>query len=555
MSTTTGTLVVGSGIAGLTFALKAAEHCDVTIVTKRARDDAATTWAQGGISAVLDPGDTFEAHIEDTLRTGADLCHRDTVEMCVRDAPERIRELIALGVHFSPGRDGGGEPFDLAREGGHSARRVVHAGDITGREVERGLLAAVERHPRIALLEQHMAIDLIVRARPGAGGADACVGAYVLDKVSGHVNTFAARATVLASGGAGKIYLYTSNPDVATGDGVAMAYRAGADVANMEFFQFHPTVLFHPQAKSFLISEALRGEGGVLRLADGTPFMKKHHEMADLAPRDVVARAIDYEMKRTGEECVWLDMSSRPADFLAKRFPNIHAECLRWGIDMTKGSIPVVPAAHYMCGGVVTDHDGRSTLPGLFAIGETACTGLHGANRLASNSLLEGLVFGTRAAAAVARIEPTAGSLVVPDWNVGQAAPPDEAVVVTQNWDEIRRMMWNYVGIVRTTKRLQRAMRRIELLQEEIREYYWNYLVTADLLELRNIATVAETAIRCALARKEARGIHYTLDYPETDATQARDTVVRRGGEARIGGPGATLASTIPPGVPGSVAP
>lgn len=532
MRYTTDYLVLGSGIAGLTFALEAARHGEVTIVTKRGRSDAATTWAQGGISAVLDPADSFEAHIEDTLVTGAGLSKPEIVEMCVRDAPARIRDLAALGVRFSKGSNTDGVEYDLGREGGHSARRVVHAGDITGREVERALLEAAEANANIRFFEEHMAIDLITLSK--YGGPDACVGAYVLDKKAGAVHTFLARATVLATGGAGKVYLYTSNPDVATGDGVAMAYRAGAEIANMEFIQFHPTVLFHPQAKSFLISEALRGEGGVLRLSDGTAFMKKHHPMADLAPRDVVARAIDYEMKRTGAEYVLLDMSARTPEFLRQRFPNIHAECLRWGIDMTQQPIPVVPAAHYMCGGVTVDAEGRTSLPGLYAIGETACTGLHGANRLASNSLLEGLVFGTRAARALASLERSTAFPAVPDWNVGQAVPSDEAVVITQNWDEIRRLMWNYVGIVRTTKRLKRAERRIALLRDEVREYYWNYLVTADLLELRNLVTVADLSVQCALARKESRGIHYTLDYPNTDPAQARDTVIKRGVEARL---------------------
>jgi L-aspartate oxidase len=532
MRHTTDYLVLGSGIAGLTFALQAAEHGQVTIVTKRRRADAATTWAQGGISVVLDPADSFEAHVEDTLATGAGLSKPAIVELCVRDAPARVRELVELGVNFSRGSSIQGVEFDLGREGGHSTRRVVHAGDITGREVERALLAAAESHPRIVFFEEHMAVDLITLSK--FGGPDVCAGAYVLDKQAGRVRTFLARATILASGGSGKVYLYTSNPDVATGDGVAMAYRAGAEVANMEFTQFHPTVLYHPQAKAFLISEALRGEGGVLRLSDGTPFMKRHHPMADLAPRDVVARAIDYEMKRSGEDCVWLDMSERSPEFLVQRFPNIHAECLRLGVDMTKGPIPVVPAAHYQCGGVTTDIDGRTSVPGLYAIGEVACTGLHGANRLASNSLLEGLVFGNRAAQALQTLDRSTAWPEVPEWDVGQAAPSDEAVVVSQNWDEIRRVMWNYVGIVRTTKRLQRAQRRITLLSDEIREYYWNYLVTSDLLELRNLVTVADLMIRCAMTRKESRGIHYTLDFPESDPAQARDTVVKRGVEARL---------------------
>ncbi len=534
MRHTTDFLVLGSGIAGLTFALRAAAHGEVVVVTKRGRADANTTWAQGGISAVLDPSDSFDAHVQDTLVAGAGLCKPDIVRLCVENAPARIRDLIDLGTRFSRAQDPAhGSGFELAREGGHSARRVIHAGDITGREVERALLEAVEKNPRIKVLEHHMAVDLITLSK--FGGPEVCTGSYVLDTRSGEVQTWLARATILATGGAGKVYLYTSNPDVATGDGVALAYRAGAEVANMEFYQFHPTALWHPQAKNFLISEALRGEGGVLRLEDGTAFMKKHHPMADLAPRDVVARAIDYEMKRTGEDNVWLDMTHHTADFLRQRFPNIHAECMRWGIDMTEKPIPVVPAAHYLCGGVTTDTRGRTSIPGLWAIGEVACTGLHGANRLASNSLLEGLVFGHIAAndvASTAVSEPASGK--VPDWDPGTAVPSDEAVVVAQNWDEIRRLMWNYVGIVRTTKRLQRAQRRIAVLQEEIREYYWDHLVTRDLLELRNIATVAELIIACGLARKESRGLHYTLDHAETDPAQARDTVSKRGVAARL---------------------
>ena len=532
MRITTDYLVLGSGVAGLTFALRAAESGDVAIVTKRGRADSATNWAQGGISAVLDPNDSFEAHVQDTLTTGAGLSKPDIVDICVRDAPDRIRDLIAIGTAFSKTRDGNPSGYDLGREGGHSARRVIHAGDITGREVERALLEAAEANPRIRFYEQHMAVDLITMCK--FGGPDVCVGAYVLDKQSGEVHTFLARATVLATGGAGKVYLYTSNPDVSTGDGVAMAYRAGAEIANMEFYQFHPTVLYHSQAKSFLISEALRGEGGVLRLEDGTGFMKKHHAMADLAPRDVVARAIDFEMKRSGEDCVWLDMTHHSADFLKQRFPNIYAECVRWGIDMGEKPIPVVPAAHYMCGGVTTDSVGRTSLPGLYAIGEVSCTGLHGANRLASNSLLEGLVFGRRCADLLASEHRGEEFPSVPDWDIGQAAPSDEAVVVAHNWDEIRRLMWNYVGIVRTTRRLERAQRRIALLQEEIRDYYWKHLVTQDMLELRNIATVAELIVACALSRKESRGLHYTTDHPSTDPAQSRDTVIKRGVSAHL---------------------
>ncbi|MBW2462735.1 MAG: L-aspartate oxidase [Deltaproteobacteria bacterium] len=508
-------LVVGSGVAGLTFALEAAKHGAVRVVTKRSTNDSATAWAQGGIAAVLDPEDTFEAHVADTLGTGNGLSHRDIVEMVVRDGPDRVRALMALGAEFSSRQ--GEERLDLTREGGHSARRVVHAGDITGREVQRALVDAVHQHANIQIDQHHMAVDLIEQSHI-LGGPRRVVGAYVLDEDSGEVHTIVSRATILATGGAGKVYLYTSNPDVATGDGVAMAYRAGATVANMEFFQFHPTCLYHPEARTFLISEALRGEGGILRLADGTAFMGQHHPMKDLAPRDVVARAIDHEMKRTGAEHVFLDMSAQTSDFLRERFPNIHAECMKYGIDMTEGPIPVVPAAHYMCGGVVVDAEGQSSLPGLYAVGEVTCSGLHGANRLASNSLLEGLVYGYGAARALG--EKAMDDFVAPDvpeWDVGSAVPSDEAVMVAHNWEELRRSMWNYVGIVRSDKRLRRAARRVALLQDEIREYYWQHLVSRDLLELRNIADVAELIIGCAASRRESRGLHYTLDHPDQD--------------------------------------
>ena len=520
-------LVLGSGVAGLSFALEAARHSRVTIVTKRSRTDSATNWAQGGIAAVLDPTDSFEAHVNDTLGTGGGLSHRDIVEMVVRDGPDRIRELMDLGAKFS--RTEEGLSLDLTREGGHSARRVVHAGDITGEEVQRVLVQAAVASPNIDIAEDHMAIDLVEASK--FGGPRRVVGAYVLDETSGKVKTYLSRATVLATGGAGKVYLYTSNPDVATGDGVAMAYRAGAELANMEFFQFHPTCLFHPKAKSFLISEALRGEGGVLRLQSGEAFMESHHEMKDLAPRDVVARAIDYEMKRRGDDCVYLDMSHESESFILERFPNIHRRCLEYGIDMTKDPIPVVPAAHYMCGGVVVDDRGSSTLPGLWAVGEVTFTGLHGANRLASNSLLEGLVYGHRTAIAAREALEATDQLElsdVADWDAGEAVPSDEAVVVSQNWDELRRFMWNYVGIVRTDRRLRRASRRIAMLQEEIREYYWAHLVNRDMLELRNIADVAELIIRCASARKESRGLHYNLDYPHAGAEWQGDTRVSK---------------------------
>jgi len=530
-------LVVGSGVAGLTFALEAAKHGDVMVVTKRSTSDSATAWAQGGIAAVLDPADTFEAHVADTLATGNGIAHRDVVETVVREGPDRVRALMELGAQFSAreGEEGPNAPLDLTREGGHSARRVVHAGDITGREVQRALVAAVAENPRIHIHENRMAVDLIEQSRVLAGPRRV-VGAYILDEDSGEVHTYIARATILAAGGAGKVYVYTSNPDVATGDGVAMAYRAGAVIGNMEFFQFHPTCLYHPEARTFLISEALRGEGGVLRLADGSAFMERHHPMKDLAPRDVVARAIDFEMKRTGAEHVLLDMSAQPASFLEDRFPNIHAHCMRFGVDMTRDPIPVVPAAHYMCGGVVVDPRGRTSLPGLYAVGEVTCSGLHGANRLASNSLLEGLVYGHRAAQALGdeRSEEF-NAPDIPDWDVGSAVASDEAVVVAHNWEELRRSMWNYVGIVRSDKRLRRAARRVALLQEEIREYYWQHLVSRDLLELRNIADVAEMIIGSASSRRESRGLHYTLDHPDRDDEHhGGDTWITRGSPAYL---------------------
>jgi L-aspartate oxidase len=535
----TDILVLGGGIAGLTLALEAAEKAEVIVLTKRDRFDSNTSRAQGGIAAVMSPEDSPEAHKRDTLIAGAGLCHEVAVEVCVREGPERVRDLVRRGVRFDTDSAG---TLSLTREGGHSARRVVHHADATGREVVRALIDAVAAHPNIRVLEHHTAIDLIMLTK--FGGPDVCVGAYVLDEESSTegrcvVKTFLARETVVATGGAGKVYLYTTNPDVATGDGVAMAYRAGAEIANMEFYQFHPTCLFHPQAKSFLITEALRGEGAILRLPDrgGTPFMERHDERKDLAPRDIVARAIDFEMKRAGYDFVHLDITHKPADWIKTRFPTIYEACLGWGIDMATQPIPVVPAAHYMCGGITTDLRGRTSIPGLTAVGEVAFTGLHGANRLASNSLLEGLVFAHRA------VERVGAELAerrknpwpeVPEWEAGQAVQSDEAVIVTHNWDELRRTMWNYVGIVRSDGRLRRAARRIALLQEEIREYYWKHLVTRDLLELRNIATVAELVVGCASARKESRGLHHILDYPRTNEELVADTIVKRGVPAHL---------------------
>jgi L-aspartate oxidase len=531
MKTSTDVLVLGSGVAGLAFALEAAAAGQVTVVTKRSREDSASSWAQGGIAAVTSEHDSAAKHVEDTHVAGVGLCHEATVDLCVRQGPEAIRWLSELGARFSH-RSGN---LELGREGGHSERRIVHAGDSTGREVQRALLEAVAAHPNIRVLDWHMGIDLITESRFGA--PDRCVGAYVLDESTGQVLTLMARTTVLATGGAGKAYLYTSNPDVATGDGIAMAYRAGAEVANMEFFQFHPTVLYEPRAKRFLISEALRGEGAVLRLPDGDAFMPRHHPSADLAPRDVVARAIDWEMKRTGSEYVWLDITHRPSSFVQERFPMIVNECARFGLDVTRQPIPVVPAAHYLCGGVTCDLQGRTSLPGLWAIGETSFTGLHGANRLASNSLLEAVVFARRAAGDISsQLTALRGQLIpeVADWEVGSAVASDEAVVVSHNWDELRRTMWNYVGIVRSDARLRRAARRVALLEEEIHEYYWKHLVTRDLLELRNIQTVASLVIASASSRKESRGLHYNIDYPDTSDQFLGDTVSNRGVRPRL---------------------
>ena len=525
-------LVVGSGIAGLSFALKAAGERRVAVVTKKDRTESNTNYAQGGIAAVMAPDDSFELHVRDTLEAGAGLCREDVVRTIVTEAPARIAELVSLGVHFS--RHSADQDdharFDLGREGGHSRRRVLHARDATGREIERALVDAVAAHPRIDVFDDHLAIDLITTRKLGRDGEPVrSVGAYVLECTTGRVETFAAPIVLLATGGCGKVYLYTSNPDIATGDGVAMAYRAGASIANMEFIQFHPTCLYHLKAKSFLISEAIRGEGGVLRSLAGVEFMKGVHPLESLAPRDIVARAIDSEMKRSGADHVWLDITHRPAAFLQERFPTIYESCRTFGIDITRDPIPVVPAAHYQCGGVWTTVDGATDIEGLYAVGEVACTGLHGANRLASNSLLEAVVCADRAAKRVNASAARPPETDLPPWRPGHAGHPDELVVVSHNWDEIRRLMWDYVGIVRSNKRLDRARRRLANLQEEIQQYYWDFLVTSDLLELRNIATVAELVVASALWRPESRGLHFNLDYPQANPAWAqKDSILRK---------------------------
>ena len=516
-------IVIGSGVAGLTFALKVCKFGSVGIITKDALEESATKYAQGGIASVMAEDDSFELHVHDTMETGRGLCHEDFVRIACREGPARIRELIDLGAKF----DLRGKGFDLGKEGGHSKRRILHAHDLTGWEIEKTLIESVHAEKNIEIFEHHMAIDLITRARlddkilPGSD-EDEALGLYVLNHKTSQVHTILGDVILLASGGGGKVYLYTSNPDTATGDGISVAYRAGAKIANMEFFQFHPTCLFHPRAKSFLISETVRGEGGILRLENGDTFMEKYHSMGCLAPRDVVARAIDYEMKKSGDDCVYLDVTHLEGYRIRERFPNIYQTCQKFGFDMSKEPIPVVPAAHYMCGGLVVDTNGQTNIKRLFASGEVCFSGLHGANRLASNSLLEGLVLSHRAVDKAVNLFKESrnsknGLEKIPAWDPGSAVDSDESVVVSHNWDEIRRLMWNYVGIVRSDKRLKRAERRIQLLLEEIQEYYWNFKITKDTLELRNIAITAQLIIQGALTRKESRGLHFNLDHPDTD--------------------------------------
>ena len=522
-------LVVGSGAAGLTTALLLAEQRKVTVLSKVDVRSGSTPWAQGGIAAVSHHNDTEDGHISDTIAAGVGLCHESVVRHTVMQGDWAIRQLIDWGVKFDlrdkqADSESGGE-YHLTREGGHSARRVFHVADSTGAAIASTLMERALEHPHIQVLEDRVAIDLIVTGRMGLKD-NACVGAYVLNRSSGQVEALQAPAVVLATGGASKVYLYTSNPDTATGDGIAMAWRAGCRVANMEFNQFHPTCLFHPHAKSFLISEAMRGEGGILRLPSGEAFMSRFHESADLAPRDVVARAIDHEMKRLGIDSLYLDVTHMTPEFIGERFPNIQARCNEFGINILKDPIPVVPAAHYTCGGVLTDTNGQTDLPGLYAIGEAAATGLHGANRLASNSLLECMVFARGAAEKILAGESKVARLpTAPAWDESQVIDADEKIVVSHNWDELRRFMWDYVGIVRTTPRLTRAEHRIELLRREIHEFYSSYRVDADLIELRNLAQVAGLIIRSALSRKESRGLHYTLSYPDT-LPVGKDTIL-----------------------------
>ena len=514
-------LIIGSGLAGQAAALRLADQRRVALISKRKLEDSASGWAQGGIAAVLDTQDSIDAHIHDTFVAGAWLNDEKATRFVVENGRRAINWLIEQGVPFTKDETG----YHLTREGGHSARRVIHVADATGAAVQKTLTAKVRSHPNIRIFEDHIAVDLITGKHLGRSDDNRCYGAYVLDDSSGEVHTFAASNTLLGTGGAGKVYLFTTNPDTSTGDGIAMAWRAGCRVSNMEFIQFHPTCLYHPNAKSFLISEAVRGEGGLLKLPDGSRFMPEHDERAELAPRDIVARAIDFEIKKHGLDCVYLDISHKGEAFIREHFPNIHARCLELGIDITRDPIPVVPAAHYTCGGVVCDLTGRTDVAGLYVAGETSCTGLHGANRLASNSLLECLVF---AEAAVNDILAQTPAVLpqLPEWDASRVTDADEEVVISHNWDELRRSMWNYVGIVRTTKRLQRALHRVHLLHSEINEFYSHFRVTHDLIELRNLVLTAELIIRCALLRKESRGLHYSRDYPDV-LKKARSTVLK----------------------------
>ena len=531
-------MVIGAGIAGLSFALRAARHGSVVVLAKGDVFESNTAWAQGGIASVLseqerDAGDSVEMHVADTLEAGAGLCRESMVRTIVGDGEEAIRDLVNYGVSF----DREDHHYLLGREGGHSHRRILHAKDTTGREIARALIEAARKTPNLTILENHFVIDLITTSKLGAVAEDRVLGAYVLERKTGEVKVMRSDRVVLAAGGCGKVYLYTTNPDSATGDGVALGWRAGASIANMEFIQFHPTCFYNPgargpEARSFLVSEAVRGEGGILINAKGEDFTKKVDPRGSLAPRDIVARAIDRELKRTGEACVYLDVTHKPKGFMKERFPYIYETLMKFGLDCETQPIPVVPAAHYQCGGVLTDNEGKTAIRGLFAIGEVACNGLHGANRLASNSLLEGNVMARRALDEMMRLYPPGKEAPnpppIPEWEHGDTAEPDELVVIYHNWDEIRLLMWDYVSIVRTDNRLRRAAARLRNLKREVREFYWGHRVNSDILELRNLVAVAGLIVECALRRKESRGLHYTLDYPEADERQRVDTVVRR---------------------------
>ena len=531
-------LVIGSGIAGLSLAIRAAEFGSVTVLAKGKLLESNTAWAQGGIASVLseklrDPGDSIESHIADTLDAGAGLCNEAAVRTIISDGAEAIADLVANGSDF----DKEGDRFQLGKEGGHSHRRILHAKDTTGLEIASSLVEVARRTPNLRLLEEHFAIDLITTGRLGTVTDDRVLGAHVLDRTTGEVHVFRSDRVILATGGCGKVYLYTTNPDSSTGDGVAMAWRAGAEISNMEFIQFHPTCFYNPaasgpEARSFLVSEAVRGEGAVLINAAGEDFVKRSDPRGSLAARDIVARAIDREIKKTGAPCVYLDVTHQPSGFMRERFPYIYEKLLSFGLDAEKQPIPVVPAAHYQCGGVRTDIDGQTSIRGLFAIGEVACTGLHGANRLASNSLLEGNVLARRALARMLRDHPmekvSPDAPAIPEWEHGDTTPPDEQVVIYHNWDELRRLMWDYVSIVRTNNRLRRAGTRLRNLKKEVREFYWGHRVNADILELRNLVAVASLVVDGAIRRRESRGLHHTLDYPQIDEAFARDTVLRR---------------------------
>jgi L-aspartate oxidase len=531
-------LVVGAGIAGLSFALRAAKYGKVVVLTKGQAEESNTAWAQGGIASVLPEnmraeGDSVESHVTDTLGAGVGLCDEEVVRRIIEEGDDTIEDLVGYGVSFDKEDD----RFALGKEGGHSFRRILHTRDTTGREIARAMLVSARAEPNITLLDNHFVIDLITSAKLDVVSNDRVLGAYVLIRETGEVEVFRSDRVVLAAGGCGKVYLYTTNPDSATGDGVALGWRAGATMANMEFIQFHPTCFYNPaatgpEARSFLVSEAVRGEGGILRNAKGEDFTKKIDPRGSLAPRDIVARAIDQEIKKTGAACVYLDVTHKPKGFMKEHFPYIYETLMKFGVDCEEMPIPVVPAAHYMCGGLKTGVTGKTTVRGLYAVGEVGCTGLHGANRLASNSLLEGNVVGRLALEEMMRLYPPDKPVMdiqsIPEWHHGDVAEPDELVVIYHNWDEIRRLMWDYVSIVRTDNRLRRAAARLRNLKKEVREFYWGHRVNADILELRNLVTVAGLIVECALRRRESRGLHYTMDYPETEDRFLKDTTLRK---------------------------